>query len=45
MPQEANMAELLRLMQNMIVRFDDLDGKVDDLATRYEGCEDEFVAS
>ena len=33
MPQEANMAELLRLMRTMIVKVDGLTVKVDDLAT------------
>ena len=33
MPQENNMAELLRLMQNMIVKVDDLNGKFDHLAS------------
>jgi hypothetical protein len=33
MPQETNMAELLRLMQKMIVSFDDLNGKFDHLVS------------
>ena len=32
MPQETNMAELLRLMHTMIGKFNDLDVKVDDLS-------------
>ena len=33
MPQENNMAELLRLMKTVIVKVDGLEVKVDDLAT------------
>ena len=33
MPQETNMAELLRLMQTMIIKFDDLNVRFDGLAT------------